>query len=60
MKKKIATPEFIFIFYVFGFAMLRPILFLFRAHSSVIIAFFIAVALLLFLFNSHVLEKKVL
>ena len=58
MKKKIVTPEFIFVFYVFGFAMLRPFLFLFRTRSSVIIAFFIVATLLLCIFNSHVFEKK--
>ena len=58
MKKKIVTPEFIFIFYVFGFAMLRPILFLFRARSSVIIVSFIAVVLLFSLLNGHVFEKR--
>lgn len=58
MKKKILTSEFIFVFYVFGFAMIRPILFLFRARSSVVIFSFIAVALLSYLYNGRVFEKR--
>ena len=57
MKIKKATPEFLFVFYVFGFATLRPILFLLRTYSSAIIAFFIAGTALSYLLYSHVFER---
>ena len=58
MKKQLTTPEFLFIFYVFGFAMLRPVLFLFRSYSTIIIALFIIIVLLISVINNHVLGKK--
>ena len=58
MKIKRATPELIFVLYIFGFATIRPILLLFKAFSSVIIAAYIAVILLISLFNDHVFEEK--
>lgn len=58
MKKKIITPEFIFIFYIFGFAMLRPVLFLLKPYSSVIIAAFVTFTIIASLSNSHVRLKR--
>lgn len=58
MKIKKATPEFLFVFYIFGFATLRPILFLFKSYSTLIIAAFMAVAVLASLIYSHTFGKR--
>ena len=58
MKKKIITPEFILVFYYFGFATLRPIIFLAQSKSTVLIFAFILITLLMSLFNNHSYNKN--
>lgn len=53
MKNKIITSEFIFVLYFFGFATLRPIVFIAQSKSAVVIFTFIFVTLLMSLFNNH-------
>ena len=58
MRIKVASPEFVFVFYIFGFATLRPVLFLFRAYSTLIVAAFIIVAVAASLICSHVFGER--
>ena len=58
MKKKTITAEFIFVLYFFGFATLRPIVFLAQSKSTLVIFAFILITVLLSLFNSHTFNKN--
>lgn len=58
MNKKVITPEFIFIFYIFGFITLRPVLFLFQRYTSEIIACYIIGTVILSLVNKHTYKKN--
>ena len=57
MKRKIITPEFTFVLYVFGFATLRPVLWLFRPWSSAIISIFMAANVFASLLECYMLEE---
>ena len=58
MKKKTITAEFIFVLNFFGFATLRPIVFLGQSKSTLVIFAFILITVLLSLFNSHTFYKN--
>lgn len=58
MNKKVVTPEFIFILYIFGFITLRPALFLFQGYTSEIIACYVIGTVILSLVNKHTYKKN--
>lgn len=58
MVKQKKTPEFLFVFYLFGFAMLRPVLYLSRAFSNIVIVAFLLYTILVSLLNTHAFPKK--
>lgn len=58
MKNKVITSEFIFVLYFFGFATLRPIVFLAQSKSTLIIFAFILITLIISLFHNHTFNKN--
>lgn len=59
MVKQKKTPEFLFVFYLFGFAMLRPVLYLSCAFSNIVIVAFLLYTILVSLLNTHTFPKKI-